>query len=127
MAAGYAPVVGLPTWGEDEAGAGPVNADADRAAAAVAKALGADTLLILSNVPGLLRDLEDPSSLIRRIPAAELEATAEKYARGRFRKKVLGATEALAGGVRRVVLADARVARPVERALAGDGTTIERA
>lgn len=122
LANGYAPVLTVPTWAD-----GAVNADADRAAAAVAGALQADTLLILSNVPGLLRDVQDPASLIRRIPAAELEPIAEKYAQGRFRKKVLGAAEALGLGVRRVVLASANAPRPVEAALAGEGTVIEGA
>lgn len=122
LAHGYAPVLTIPTW----AGAA-VNADADRAAAAVAGALQAETLLILSNVPGLLRDVQDPSTLIRRIPAAELDSTAEKYAQGRFRKKVLGAAEALGLGVQRVILASANVPRPVEAALRGEGTVIEGA
>ncbi|MHB8585440.1 MAG: [LysW]-aminoadipate kinase [Thermoplasmatota archaeon] len=123
---GYAPVVGLPVFGRDEEGAGPVNADADRAAAAVARALGADTLVILSNVPGLLRDPADPSTLVSRIPFADLANLAEKYAQGRFKKKVMGATEALSGGVARVILADARAPQPIERALRGEGTVIER-
>jgi len=119
---GYAPVVTVPaisTQGE------AVNADADRAAAAIAGALRAEALLILSNVPGLLRDPQDPSTLVRRIPPGELEGTAEKYAQGRFRKKVLGAAEALALGVPRVVLASAAHPEPVGAALRGEGTVIE--
>ena len=42
-----------------------------------------------------------------------------------MKKKVLGAAEALAGGVGRVILGDARSAQPVSRALAGEGTVIE--
>jgi acetylglutamate/LysW-gamma-L-alpha-aminoadipate kinase len=42
-----------------------------------------------------------------------------------MRIKLLGAQEALAGGVRRVVLGDARVERPVSRALSGEGTVIK--
>jgi [amino group carrier protein]-L-2-aminoadipate 6-kinase len=38
---------------------------------------------------------------------------------------VLGAAEALAGGVGRVILGDARSSQPVSRALAGQGTVIE--
>ena len=40
-----------------------LNVDGDRAAAAIASALGADTLVILSNVPGLLRDFPDESTI----------------------------------------------------------------
>jgi [amino group carrier protein]-L-2-aminoadipate/L-glutamate 6-kinase len=123
LANGYAPVLTVPaisTQGE------AVNADADRAAAQVAGALGAETLVILSNVPGLLRDVQDPATIIRRIPHAELEGIAEKYAQGRFKKKVLGAAEALDLGVGRVILASAAGAKPLERALAGEGTVIHR-
>ena len=42
-----------------------------------------------------------------------------------MKKKVLGAAEALAGGVGRVILGDARSGQPVSRALAGQGTVIE--
>lgn len=119
---GYAPVLTIPTWA-----GGAVNADADRAAAAVAGALKAEALVVLSNVPGLLRDPQDPATLVRRIPSAELEGVAEKYAQGRFRKKVLGAAEALALGVPHVVLAAANREQPLAAALAGEGTVIEAA
>ena len=121
---GYNPVLTVPAISHE---GDAVNADADRAAAQVAGALGAEALVILSNVPGLLRDVQDPASLVRRIPAAELEGVAEKYAQGRFKKKVLGAAESLALGVPRVVLATANAPRPLERALAGEGTVIEAA
>jgi len=45
-------------------------------------------------------------------------------AQGRMKKKVLGAAEALSGGVARVILGDARSAQPISRALAGQGTVI---
>ena len=42
-----------------------------------------------------------------------------------MKKKVLGAQEALAGGVGRVILADGRIEAPVSQALAGRGTVIQ--
>lgn len=101
-----------------------VNVDGDRAAAALAEGLGASTLLLLSNVPGLLRSFPDESSLIARISRAAVGDYAE-LAQGRMKKKVLGAVEALEGGVGRVILGDARIAQPISRALAGAGTVIE--
>jgi acetylglutamate/LysW-gamma-L-alpha-aminoadipate kinase len=100
-----------------------LNCDGDRLAAAVAVALGAQTLVILTNVPGLLEDPERPSTLVRRIAAHELDHF-EPLARGRMRAKLLAAREALIGGVARVVLADARRERPLRAALAGLGTVI---
>lgn len=118
--AGYWPVISPPAISfEGEA----VNVDGDRAAAAIAAALGADTLLILSNVPGLLRNFPDESSLIRHVPAKEL-TEAMDFAEGRMRIKLLGAGEALDGGLRRVILGDSRLRNPVRAALAGQGTVI---
>ena len=117
---GYLPVVTVPaisTAGE------AVNADADRAAAAIAGALSASHLLILSNVPGLLRDVDDAGSLVPRIPIADLERF-EGFAQGRFKKKILGAREALDLGVTHIVFATANVPRPVTAALDGGGTHI---
>ncbi len=97
-----------------------LNVDGDRAAAAVAAALGADALVILTNVPGLLRSIDDPASLVREASVAEAEALAQ----GRMRKKALAAREALEAGVRRVVIASGRVERPLRRALEGEGTRV---
>ncbi len=117
---GYLPVVCPPAISyEGEL----VNVDGDRAAAALAEALRAEKLIILSNVPGLLRDVEDESSLIRRIPREEVEASLS-YAKGRMTKKVMGAQEALEGGVGQVIFADSRVEQPIRNALAGEGTVI---
>lgn len=100
-----------------------INVDGDRAAARTAAALGADTLCLLSNVPGVLRDFPDEASLVRELPRAELEA-ARDFAQGRMRIKLLGAEEALAGGVHRVVIGDARGSDPVRNALDGAGTVV---
>ncbi|MGQ9894014.1 MAG: [LysW]-aminoadipate kinase [Roseiflexus sp.] len=100
-----------------------LNVDGDRAAAAIAAALGADTLVLLTNVPGLLRAFPDESTLVRHIPRADVEEYLP-LAQGRMKKKILGASEALSQGVGRVILGDARVSEPVTRALAGEGTVI---
>ncbi len=118
---GFVPVLTPPAISYDGEA---MNVDGDRAAAATAVALGAAELLILSNVPGLLRHFPDESSLIRHLAADELEHVSQTCAQGRMRIKLLGAQEALQGGVRRVILGDARGERPVLRALDGVGTVI---
>ncbi len=100
-----------------------VNIDADRAAAMIAAALGANTLLLLSAIPGLLRNFPDEASLISRLPQQDLDR-AMGYAQGRMKKKVLGAKEAIEGGVGRVVIADGRVTNPVSMGISGKGTVI---
>lgn len=99
-----------------------LNVDGDRAAAAIGHALGAEHVIILSNVPGLLRDVNDEGSVIPHIPAREAKDYLECYAKGRMKRKVLGAVEALQGRVSRVIIADGRVEAPIQRALAGQGT-----
>ncbi len=121
LAAGILPVVGPPAVTADGE---IVNVDADRVAAHVAIALGAPTLVLLTNVPGLLRDKNDGSTRIDRVPRSELPAAVD-LAEGRMRKKLVAAREALEGGVRRVVIASSQGDRPIERALAGDGTVFE--
>jgi len=100
-----------------------INVDGDRAAAVLAAAFGADTLLILSNVPGLLRDVHDADSLIAHIDKARLASYLD-IAQGRMKKKVMGAAEALAQGVGTVILGDARLQEPIQQALQGRGTVI---
>ena len=117
---GYLPVLTPPASSFDGQA---INVDGDRAAAALAVALGAGTLVILSNVPGLLAEFPDESSLIGEIAAGSVESYGA-VAEGRMKKKVMGAAEAVAGGVGRVVFADGRVADPVRRALRGEGTQI---
>ncbi|HEX9012330.1 MAG TPA: [LysW]-aminoadipate kinase [Anaerolineaceae bacterium] len=100
-----------------------LNVDADRAAAMVAGAVRAEKLILLTNVPGLLRSFPDDSTLIAHLPAQGLEQALD-FAEGRMKKKVLGASEALELGVAEVVFADGRVEHPLLGALAGKGTTI---
>jgi len=101
-----------------------LNVDADRAAAMIAAALQAESLILLTAAPGLLRSFPDQSSLIDHLSRQRLTEGLE-YAKGRMKKKVLGAEEALQGGVKRVVIADGRVENPISRALEGKGTVID--
>lgn len=98
-----------------------INVDADRAAAATAAALGAEELLLLSNVPGVLRDPADRGSVIGNVSGDDLEAV-RGFARGRMKNKVLAAEEALTGGVGRVVIGSAMCADAIATARAGAGT-----
>jgi acetylglutamate/LysW-gamma-L-alpha-aminoadipate kinase len=117
---GYLPVI-APVAVSEKGEA--LNVDADRAAAMVASALKAETLLLLTAVTGLMRNFPDESTLIRQLPQSQLAAAGEA-AQGRMKKKVLGAEEALKGGVNRVIIADGRIKNPISNALAGNGTVI---
>ncbi len=121
LGAGCLPVI-APVAVSDKGEA--LNVDADRAAAMVAGALRAETLILLTAAPGLMEKFPDESTLIHNLPQAKLPAALE-MAQGRMKKKVLGAEEALKGGVSRVIIADGRVESPISAALAGAGTLIQ--
>ncbi|WP_435068151.1 acetylglutamate/acetylaminoadipate kinase [Haloplanus sp. C73] len=120
LADGYTPVAGPPMLADDGV---PVNTDADRAAAAVAGALGA-TLVVLTDVAGVYADPDDPGTLIESVSTpAEYDALTDA-AEGFMTKKVMAATEALERGASEVVVADANADAPVTAALAESGTHI---
>jgi [amino group carrier protein]-L-2-aminoadipate 6-kinase len=116
----YVPVVSPPVL---DAGHGLLNIDADRLAAGLAAALGAAWLIVLSDVPGLLGDPADETSLIAEVPAGRLEDYLG-FAAGRMTVKLRAGAEAARAGVGRVVLADGRVPGPILAARAGAGTSI---
>jgi acetylglutamate/LysW-gamma-L-alpha-aminoadipate kinase len=120
IGAGYFPVLTPPGASVDGEA---INVDGDRAAAMVAGALKAQALVILSDVPGLLRAHPDESTLITEIPRAQADRFMA-FAEGRMKKKVMGAVEAIGEGVGKVIFADGRVADPISRALDGAGTHI---
>ena len=121
LAAGYLPVI-APVAVSEKGEA--LNVDADRAAAMVASALKAETLILLTAVPGLMEKFPDESTLIKQLSQARLQSALE-MAQGRMKKKVLGAEEALQGGVGQVIIADGRVEKPISNALNGNGTVIQ--
>lgn len=95
-----------------------LNVDGDRAAAAIAAELHADAFAIVTGVPGLLADPQDANTLIPSIPAGRVDDYMA-FAQGRMRKKLLGAKEALHGGVPRVYIGNASL----PALLGGAGTT----
>ena len=120
LRSGYVPVVSPPAIDEHDH---PVNVDADRVAAALAVALGADQLVLLTGAPGVLADPDDHTSVLStyQVPATGAPG---RFASGGMALKLIAAREALAEGVASVRIADGRVPDPVSRALAGSGTTV---
>jgi acetylglutamate/LysW-gamma-L-alpha-aminoadipate kinase len=74
-------------------------------------------------MPGLLKHFPDESTLIREIPRGDTRGFMQ-FAEGRMKKKVLGAVEAIEGGVKKVIFADGRIETPISAAMAGGGTHI---
>ena len=69
--AGYLPVIAPVAVSENGEA---LNVDADRAAAMVASALRAETLILLTAVPGLMKNFPDESTLIRQLSQSQLSA-----------------------------------------------------
>jgi acetylglutamate/LysW-gamma-L-alpha-aminoadipate kinase len=115
---GLTPVVSPPATGED---GHPLNVDADRAAAAIAGALGADRLLLLTAAPGVLADAGDPASVL---PRCQLTADGPvPYAvTGGMHRKIIAAREALSRGVPQVIIGDGRTSQPLTQV---SGTVME--
>jgi acetylglutamate/LysW-gamma-L-alpha-aminoadipate kinase len=121
LEAGYTPVIAPIALSEDYEA---INVDGDRAAAKIAGALQAEDLIIFTNVPGLLKDISQPESLITHIPKTQIESYMD-IAQGRMKKKLLGATEAIQDGVACVRLTSGRVPSPLSNALSGKCTLIQ--
>lgn len=104
---GYIPVVS--TLGCDDAG-NVYNVNADTAAAKLAATLHAESLISLTDTAGILRDKDDPATLISRVTVAETEQLiADGVIAGGMLPKVECCTDAIRGGVRRVFIIDGRV------------------
>ena len=118
LASGHVPVVPPLAYSESD---GLLNVDGDRAAASIAAVLGAESLMIFTNVPGLMRHFPQENSLVPRVDRDQLDQALD-WAQGRMKRKVLSVQQALNSGVTQVALADGRKPQPLLRALSGEGT-----
>lgn len=86
------------------------NINADTAASALAKAMKVRKLAFISDVPGILRDVEDPTSLIPSLRVGEISALREEgVISGGMLPKVASCADAIAAGVGKVHLVDGRM------------------
>jgi len=126
IAQDYIPVVA--SVGADREG-NSYNVNADEAAGAVARALGAYKVMFLTDVVGWLRDPDDPDSVISEAGADEVEAVLDTVAGG-MRPKLRACLDAIHGGVTYAHIVDGRVPHSLLLELftnAGIGTKIRPA
>jgi acetylglutamate kinase len=98
------------TIGADLAAGQAYNINADTAAGAIAAELRAEKIIYLSDVPGLLGNVDDPTSLVGHIASDDLQRMlADGDLSGGMIPKITACLEALAGGVRSAHLLDGRV------------------
>jgi acetylglutamate kinase len=126
IAQDYIPVIA--SVGADREG-NSHNINADEAAGAVARALGAYKVMFLTDVEGWLRDPDDPASVVSEAGADEVEA-ALPHTQGGMRPKLQACLEAIHGGVTFAHIVDGRVPHSLLLELftdAGIGTKIRPA
>ena len=86
------------------------NINADEAACAIAKAVGADKLVYLTDIAGLYRDIHDESTFVSRITVSEAEELIKGgLIGGGMLPKLSNCTDAVRGGVHRVHILDGRI------------------
>jgi acetylglutamate kinase len=123
IAEAYIPVVA--SVGADREG-NSYNINADEAAGAVARALGAYKIMFLTDVPGWLRDPADPESVVSEAGAELVEASLAGVSGG-MRPKLQACLDAIHGGVSYAHIVDGRVPHSLLLELftdAGQGTKI---
>lgn len=104
---GYIPVIS--TVGCDNSG-NVYNINADTAASKIASALGAASLISMTNICGILRDQNDPSSLIQVIKAKDADKLYEEgIVSGGMIPKVQCCVDAINSGVKKVFIIDGRI------------------
>jgi len=104
---GYIPVIATVACGAD----GQVyNVNADTAAAAIAAALGAENLILMTDIAGLLRDKNDPETLIPSVSISEVQNLKRQgIISGGMIPKIDCCVEAIRRGVKKAVIIDGRV------------------
>lgn len=104
---GYVPVVS--TIGYDDEG-NIYNVNADTAAAAIAGALDAESLILMTDIKGLLENRDDPESLIKKVYVSDIPALVKQgIISGGMIPKIECCKEAIRRGVKKAVIIDGRV------------------
>jgi acetylglutamate kinase len=104
---GLVPVVSTIGGGEDGQ---PYNVNADEAAKAIAVAMGAEKIIYLTAAPGLLEDVDDETSLVARLTAAELRGRIQLgSASAGMIPKLRACADAVESGVAAAHIIDGRV------------------
>ena len=118
LANGYLPVIS--TVGYDNEGH-IYNVNADTAASAIAGALGAESLILMTDIRGLLRNKDDEESLIKKVYVSDIPSLVnEGVISGGMIPKINCCKEAIRRGVNRVFITDGRVKHSILLELLSD-------
>ena len=105
LSSGYIPVISTVAGGENA-----FNINADLAASRIAAVLGAENLILMTDISGLLRDKDDESTLIKELNVSEVPALKmQNIIKGGMIPKVDCCVEAVRRGVKHAIIMDGRI------------------
>ena len=105
LSSGYIPVISTVAGGENS-----FNINADLAASRIAAVLGAENLILMTDISGLLRDKDDESTLIKELNVSEVPALKmQNIIKGGMIPKVDCCVEAVRRGVKHAIIMDGRI------------------
>lgn len=116
MEGGYVPVISPLAMGLEFE---PLNVDGDRTTASVAKAIGADAVVYLTDVEGVM----EGGAVLRKIGALEVDSLLEKIGPG-MSTKIHAAVDAVKGGVKKAIITSGFADKPISSALEGARGTV---
>lgn len=107
LEAGYIPVVSTVGYGKE----GEIyNVNADTAASVIAGALGAESLILMTDIKGLLENKDDESTLIKKVYVSDIPSLVKQgIISGGMIPKIECCKEAIRRGVNRVFITDGRI------------------
>lgn len=117
---GYVPVLSIPIIDENNFA---INSENDDIVNLLQNTFQAETVIQLIEAPGFLDNIEDPTSLVKRISIDELKMR-EEQVEGRMKRKMLALRKLFENGAHSMIISDGRVEHPVRDALNGEGTII---
>lgn len=107
LKAGYIPVISTVGFGE---GGEVYNVNADSAASAIAGALGAESLILMTDIKGLLENKDDENTLIKKVYVSDIPSLVKQgVISGGMIPKIECCKEAIRRGVKKVFITDGRV------------------
>ncbi|OGF67080.1 MAG: acetylglutamate kinase [Candidatus Fischerbacteria bacterium RBG_13_37_8] len=118
----YTPVLTIPII--DEQGHA-INSENDDIIVVLQKEFKAGTVIHFIEAPGFLEKSDDPASVISHLNDSDI-ALWEEQAQGRFKRKLHAIHKLFENGTSTVIIADGRIEHPVNKALEGYGTIIQR-
>jgi len=123
LGGGYTPVLTMPILDENMEA---INSENDDAVALLQRSFDASRVVMLVEAPGLMRDPNEPGSVIGSLLPEELASWTERTG-GRMKRKLHALEKLFEQGSPTVVIADGRSDHPLAEALEGRGTVIRAA